>query len=147
MSLFNLYTWATGSKAAFLNSFQNQDELYNQAQAFWNGLENSAIAFVGIFAFTGLLLGCIYYGPYNNVPGRHYHPKHWAILLGVCALITFIVTLGTAYLIQEPKLNGAWSIEIKLSLANMLYALFIYFLTSVIYCNYLPTNAYRLFKF
>ncbi|EGN57443.1 hypothetical protein PRBRB14_21960 [Hallella multisaccharivorax DSM 17128] len=146
MSLFNLYTWATGSKAAFLNSFQNQDEQYEQAQAFWNGLENNAIAFVGLFLALGIAWAWFYYGPYNNMPGRHYRPTHWCIFLGICAVSTFVFTLGAAYLIQAPKLDGAWSIEIKLSLANTLYAVIIYIITSIIYCSYLPTNAYRLLK-
>lgn len=147
MKLFDIYNWAIGSKASFLNSFQNEEELYAQAQQFWNGLESNAFIFAGIFLVMGAVWAWTYYGRYNNKPGRHYHPKHWVLLLALCAVLTFCLTLGAAYLYEAPKLNGAWPLEIKLSLANTLYALIIYILGSVIYCNYLPTNAYRLFRF
>lgn len=53
MKLFDIYNWAIGSKASFLNSFQNEEELYAQAQQFWNGLESNAFIFAGIFLLMG----------------------------------------------------------------------------------------------
>lgn len=58
MKLFDIYNWAIGSKASFLNSFQNEEELYAQAQQFWNGLESNAFIFAGIF----LVMGAVWEG-------------------------------------------------------------------------------------
>ena len=43
MKLFDIYTWATGKQASFLNNFNGNDQLYAQAQQFWNTLESNAI--------------------------------------------------------------------------------------------------------
>jgi len=146
MKLFDIYTWATGKQASFLNNFNGNDQLYAQAQQFWNTLESNAIVYFAIFFLLGIGLAYYYYTPFNNQPGRHYHPKWWGIFLGVCFVSTLLLTLGAAYLIATPKLDGAFTLELKLSLVNSLYACVLYVLTSWVYCNWLPTNAYRLLK-
>lgn len=147
MKLFDIYTLWIGKEAAFLNKFQSNDQLYAQAQTFWNKLESNSIVFFGILLLLGIGLACYYYTPFNKMAGRHYHPKWWVIFMVICFVSTLLVTLGTAYFfIAEPKLEGAFMLEFKLSLVNSLYATILYFLTSYIYCNWLPTNAYRLLK-
>lgn len=146
MKLFDIYTWATGKQASFLNNFNGNDELYAQAQSFWHTLETNAIVYAAIFIIFGIGWACYYYTPFNNQPHRHYHPKWWGIFLGICFVTTLLLTFVSAYLIATPKLNGAITLELTLSLVNSLYACGLYLLTSYIYCNWLPTNAYRLLK-
>lgn len=147
MNLFTIYTFLTGSKAAFLNNFEDNGQLYAQAQSFWGALEGSAYIYLVEFLVLGVGLALYYYGQFNEQPGRHYKPKFWWIGMGLCFLLTLIATFIAAYLIADPKLTGTLSIEFRLALANGLYAVGIYFITSVIYCNLnLPTNAYRYLK-
>ena len=147
MKLFDIYTWATGKKVTFLGQFdiEEQKELYNQATQFWNSLESNAYIFVILFAVIGILIAWYYYIPFNNKPWRHYHPKWWVFWLCACFVLTFFGTLGLAYGLATPNLSGAWPIEIKLSLVNGLYAIGLYFITSVCFCNYSKTNAYKIF--
>lgn len=146
MNLINIY-FLIGSKASFLNRFRDNDALYSQAQNFWNELDDSAYIFILLFLVLGIGLAWYYYQPFNNQPGRHYHPKYWLGGLIACFIITLFLTLIMAYLMATPKLTGTWPLELKLSLNNAIYSFITYIITSFIYCNIgLPTNAYRIFK-
>lgn len=147
MNLINIYTLAIGSKASFLNRFSNSEELYAQAQVFWSKLDSNAYIFALLFLIMGVALAWYYYVPFNKQPGRHYHPKYWLIIMVCCFVATFLFTLLAAYLSAKPNLTGTWPLELKLSLVNGLYSLGIYLIVSLVYCNGLSTNAYRLLKF
>lgn len=147
MKLLKLYSWITGTMADFAKPFSENKALYNQAKGLWNKLENSSLVIVLIFLVLGIALAAYYYTSYNNKPGRHYTPKHWILMFLATAIVTFLVTLGFEYLAVEPKINGAFLLEVKIAIANALYAVLIYLLTSIVWCNTLPTNAYKMFKF
>ena len=147
MKLLKLYSWIAGSLADFTKPFKENEALYKQAKAFWDKLENSSLVIVLIFLVLGIAWAAYYYTSYNNNPGRHYTPKHWILILLVTAVVTFLVTLGFEYLAVEPKINGAFLLEVKIAIGNALYAAFAYLLTSIVWCNTLPTNAYKMFKF
>lgn len=147
MKLLKLYSWITGTMADFAKPFSENKALYDQAKGFWNKLENNSLLIVLIFFVLGFAWAAYYYTSYNNSPGRHYTPKHWILLLLTTVIVTFLVTLGFEYLAVEPKINGAFLLEVKIAIANALYAAFIYLLTSIVWCNTLSTNAYKMFKF
>lgn len=147
MKLLKLYSWISGSMADFTKPFSNNKVLYDQARAFWNKLENSSVIIVLICIVLGVSLTVYYYTSYNNQPGRHYHPKFWLLMLLVTMVLTFCLTLGVECLAAQPKINGAFMLEMKIALGNAIYAAGVYLLTSVVWCNTLPTNAYRLLKF
>ena len=147
MKLLKLYDWIAGSMADFSSQFKNNEALYNQARAFWNKLEGSSSIIVLIFVVLGIALAAFYYKPYNNLPGRHYTPKHWFLFLAVTFGATFLLTLGFEYFAVEPRLTGALLLEVKIALGNAIYASLLYFVVSVLWCNFFPTNAYRWFKF
>ena len=111
MKLLKIYKWIAGGMPDFTRQFQENEQLYKQAQAFWNKLENSSLLIVLIFLVLGIALAAWYYKPYNNKPGRHYTPKHWAIFLIVTFAVTFLVTLGFEYFAVHPKLQGAFMLE------------------------------------
>lgn len=149
MKLLKIYSWIAGSKNDWLRPFQQKEneDLYSQANDFWSNLESSSVLIVLIFVVLGISLAAYYYKPYNDVAGRHYTIKHWIFwLLGVF-ILTLLVTLGVEYLAVPPKLDGAQILEIKIALGNAIYASFIYFITSIVWCNFGPTNACRIFKF
>lgn len=133
--------------ADFAKPFSENRALYDQAKGFWNKLENSSLIIVLIFLVLGIAWAAYYYTSYNNNPGRHYTPKHWILMLLVTVVVTFLVTLGFEYFAVEPKINGAFLLEVKIAIGNAFYATLAYLLTSIVWCNTLPTNAYRMFKF
>jgi len=147
MKLLKSYEWIAGSMSDFTRPFQNNDSLFNQAKGFWNHLESIMPVVLAIFIVLGIVLAVAYYMPYNNKPGRHFKPLHWLFFLIGTFLITFLVTWGFEAIAFKPTLQGANILEMKIALGNAIYAAVLFFLTSVVWCNALPTNAYRLFKF
>ena len=146
MKLLSFYKWIAGSMTDFVNQFRNNEALYNQARAYWNKLESSSSIILIIFLVLGISMAVFYYQPYNNRPGRHYTPKHWLIFLAITFVLTFFVTWGFEYFAVPPKLDGATMLQLKIALGNAIYASFLYFIVSVVWCFALPTNAYRIFK-
>ena len=146
MKLLQLYKWIAGGMTDFTRQFQDNENLFKQAQSFWNKLESVSIWILLIFIVLSILLVVIYYQPYNNTAGRHYKPTHWAVFL----LLTFIGTFGVTWLFEyiavAPKLPGALLLEMKIALCNAIYASVLYFVLSLLWCLFLQTNAYRLIK-
>lgn len=147
MKNLDLYKWIAGSANDFTKRFSYNDDLYYIARGFWSHLESNGLLIIAIFVVIGLLFAYCYYGPYNNIPGRHYKPKYWLIFILITFVASFTLTLVFEYITAAPKLDGALMLEIKIALGNAIYAPLVYFITSIVWCNWLPTNAYRLFKF
>lgn len=147
MKPLDLYEWIAGSMSHFTKPFQNNEALYDQAKTFWRTLDSSMMFGIAAFVVFGIALAYIYYKPYNNKPGRRYRRTHWLGFLALTFVATFVVTWGFECLAAKPILKGAVILEMKVALANALYAAIIYFVTSWVWCNFFPTNAYRLLKF
>ena len=146
MKILAFYKWIAGSMTDFINQFRNNEALYNQARAFWNKMESSAPIILIIFLVLGISLAVFYYQPYNNRPGRHYTPKHWLIFLAVTFVLTFFVTWGFEYIAVKPVLDTTTMLQVKIALGNAIYASLLYLVVSFVWCQILPTNAYRLLK-
>lgn len=142
-----LSIWLAGTVSDFAGKFENNEALYNQARAFWRSLEGYSMWFLLIFFISGITTAAYYYTGYNNSPGRHYHPKYWCIHLAAAFIICLILTFATEYTAAAPKLDGAMSLEIQIAAVNAFYAALAYLVTSLVWCNFFPTNAYRLLKF
>lgn len=145
MKLLYLYKWIAGSMTDFVNQFKGNATLYQQARDWWGQLEQWSVFIILVMLF-GVLLAVWYYKPYNEQPGRHYKPKHWFFFLGITFILTFLATILLEYIAVEPYSKDAWSVAIRIALGNAIYATLLYFITSFVWCNWLPTNAYRLFK-
>lgn len=149
MKLTTLYGWIVGKMSYFINSFpQDNAALRQQAQSFWKHLDGGTWYFVIAFVAVAILCAWSYYGPFNERPGRHYRPCWWWMFGLATIILSFIVTIAIAYMVAAPKLNGAWSIEIRIALANMIYSAMLYVLMSFGFCNgwFGKTNAYKLLK-
>ena len=133
-------------KGKYLNSFSEQ--LKPQADAVWRSLDGWTPWLVIIMAVLGIGLAAYYYKPYNDMPGRHYKVSHWAIWGVISVALTFIATLCIEYFGIKPHLpkTGLNNLYILTALNNAIYCAILYFVTSVVWCNIAPTNAYRLFK-
>lgn len=136
------------SKGKFLNNFAHNDLLKAQADQVWRQLDGLSLVLLIACAVIGIGLAIYYYTGYNEMPGRHYKIKHW----GIWAIISFVFTLITTAVIEYVciKTNiktGLTSLYWLCALNNALYSLVLYFLTSVVWCNFCRTNAYKFLKF
>ena len=130
----------------FVSQFKNNAALYDQARAFWSKMESFSIIIVLLFVILGIFWAFFYYNPYNKQPGRHYTPTQWLLFMVITFILTFLVTLGFEYLAVSPRLNGAFLLQLKIAFANAIYSSVVYFVVSFIWCNWLPTNAYKFLK-
>lgn len=148
MKISRIYTWLAGSQNDFIRQFQDNEELSKLAQSFWSRLEGN----LGILLIIAIVIGAItaglYYMWFNNKPGRHYHPWRWWIPFSVVAfVIVFVLSWLIEFVACGASLRGAIGVQVKVAIVNAIYAGLVYVIVSVIWCNGLPTNAYRLFKF
>ncbi len=144
--VIKLYEWIAGNMSDFTKQFEGNENLQSQARSFWRSLDNYSIVSVLIFVIIAIGVATMYYKPFNNKPGRHYLPKYWFMFWLVSFIVSLLVTFGLEYICCEPKLNGATLIEFKIALANAIYTALLFLFISIIWCNILPTNAYRIFK-
>jgi hypothetical protein len=147
MKNLDFYKWIAGSANDFTKRFSENEVLYNRARGFWHQLEGDGLIIIALFVVLGILFAWCYYGPYNEKPGRHFKPKNWLVFMLITFVASFVATLVFEYIVAAPKLDGALMLEVKIALGNAVYATLVYLLTSVVWCNWLPTNAYRLLKF
>jgi len=147
MKLKYLYGWWVGKKAAFVNSFGENEQLRAQAETFWRHLESGTLFYILAFIIVAVLLAYLYFKPFNDMPGRHFRPRYWVIFGVISMVASFVLTLGIAYFTAAPKLQGTWPIELKLSLANCVYTGLLYFtVVSICFWNFSKTNAYKFIK-
>jgi len=147
MKLLKYYKWIAGSMSDFANQFHDNTQLYSQARSFWQQLEAHSFTLPIIILVLGIGFAAFYYKPYNDLPHRHYKPRYWLLFLLITFIITFLVTWGFEYYAVHPRLKGANWLEVKIAIGNAIYTCIVYLLVSIVWCNWLPTNAYRIFKF
>ena len=147
MKLLKLYSWIAGTMNDFTKQFADNKNLYNQARKFWNDLEGISLILILIPVCIGIVGAVYYYKWYNNKPGRRYTPIHWLYLFVGTILATLFITWVVEFFMVDPKLSGAQALEWKIAFGNAIYASGIYFLISLIWCNTMQTNAYKMFKY
>ncbi len=149
MKVFGIYAWFLQSKNDFIGRFCENETLYNKALRFWNAMEGTAVILLVACVVIGILVAAYYYTRFNNQPGRHYKFKYWVEYLFCSAGCVFWATLILEYVLIDSSLlsiDSAKSEILKLSVLNACYAFVVYFITSVVWCNFLPTNACRFLK-
>ena len=148
MKIVDIYGWGLPKQADFLNHFKNNETLYNQARALWSKLDACTVWFIVAFVVLALVFAIIYYGPYNNKPGRHYKVKHWFIWMLITAAVTFVVTLVMGLIMVQSPLAARIGLILRISGVNVLYSVGVYLIAAFLVCNapFLKTNAYRFLK-
>ena len=136
------------TKGKFLQNFANNDQLKAQAELVWRQLDGlSPIMFI-LSVIIGIGLAIYYYTGYNEVPGRHYKIKHWGLWAAIAFVLSLVVTAVIEYVGIKTHLNsGLTSLYWLYAINNALYCLILYFITSVFWCNFCRTNAYKFLKF
>ncbi len=147
MHFLKLYQPLIGNKASFLQHYtsEGQESLYTQASTFWEKLDAASIFFILIFVIVGVAMAAYYYVPFNNQPNRHYLPKYWWRFFIGTAFLSMVFTYGAAAIAAKTSLSGTWTIVLRIALANMVLSIFVYWITSIGWCKWGKTNAYRMF--
>ena len=135
MGMLGLYNWGLPNRGEHLNRYRENESLYNMARAFWSNLDSAAIYFIILFVILGILIACFYYYGYNRFPGRKYKVQHWVLWLVITAVATVAITLGLGNAIVTSNLQEKFGFLLRISLINGVYALAVYFISSVIICN------------
>lgn len=136
------------SKSKFVQGFG--DKLKDRAGVVWQQLDGLSLILLIVTAVVGIGSAICYYTWYNEMPGRHYKIKHWAFW----AAFAFFLTLGVIAVIEYVGINTAGIKKTDLTslywlcaLNNAFYCIILYFLTSLAWCNFFRTNAYKFLKF
>ena len=140
INILTVLTWFT-SKKAYLANYADNESAKRAAMRLWNSIDSIVwIPFVLMIVLT--VLHCWgYFFPYNNKPGRHYHPKYW-VGFGLCNLIlVFLMTFIVCYVFVPNPGFDIWLL-VKVAFANMLIALILYYIISTIINRNGKSNAY-----
>lgn len=149
MKITDLYGWTLPDQAEFIGRFRDNEVLVRYARDLWASLDSCAVWFVIAFAIMAIMFACVYYGPYNNRPGRHYKSRYWILWMGIDVLLTVVITLLIGLIgVDSPLLPQKIGMLVRISGANMVYSAVVYFVVSLFVCNmpFLKTNAYRFLK-
>lgn len=146
MSMINIF-FLLPSKGKFLQNFAHNEQLKAQADLVWRQLDGHSLILLVLTTCLGIGLAIYYYTGYNDKPGRHYKIKHWAIWGGISFVLSFIGTLAIEYFCIKTNIRtGLTGLYLSCALHNAIYCVGLYVMTSFVWCNCLPTNAYRFLK-
>lgn len=136
------------SKGKFLQSFAHNEHLKAQAEQVWRNLDGLSPWLLLLTAVLGIGLAIYYYTAYNEMSGRHYKIKYWCLWAGIAAILSLIGTVAFEYIgIKTNIKTGLSSLYWLCAINNALYCAVLYFVTSVVWCNFCRTNAYKFLKF
>lgn len=135
------------SKGRFLQNFAHNEQLKAQADQVWRQLDGFSPVLLIVCAVVGAGLAIYYYTGYNELPGRHYKIKYWGVWAAVSFVLTLIATAMIEYVgIRTNLKTGLASLYWLCAINSALYCFVLYFLTSVVWCNFCRTNAYKFLK-
>lgn len=148
MKIIDIYSWALPKQVEFLERFKNNESLYHQARLLWDKLEACTVWFIVAFVALAIVFTFVYYGPYNNKPGRHYKVSRWGVFMIITAVVAFLVTLLIGVTMAKSSLSERIDLALRISVASAIYSVVCYLICSFLVCNmpFLKTNAYRLLK-
>ncbi len=147
MSIIKIF-FLLPSRGKFLEEFAGNDQLKAQAELVWRQLDGLSPILLILTAVLGIGLSIYYYTGYNEMPGRHYKIKHWGIWATIAFILSLVVTAVIEYVgIKTNLRSGLTSLYWLCALNNALYCIILYFLTSLVWCNFFQTNAYKFLKF
>lgn len=132
------------SKGKFLQNFAQNEQLKAQAEQVWRRLDDLSLVLLIMTVFIGIGLAVYYYTSYNEMPGRHYKVKHWGIWAAVAFALSLVGTVLIEYFgIKTNIKSGLTSLYWLCALNNAIYCFILYFFTSLVWCNFFRTNAYK----
>lgn len=146
MNLISIF-FLLPSKGKFLQNFAQNEQLKGQAEQVWRRLDDLSLILLIITVFIGIGLSVYYYTSYNEMPGRHYKVKHWGIWAAIAFALSLVGTVLIEYFgIKTNIKSGLTSLYWLCALNNAIYCFILYFFTSLVWCNFFCTNAYKFLK-
>lgn len=137
------------TKAKFLHGFAQNEQLKSKAESVWQQLDGWSPWLLILTVVLGIGIAAYYYSAFNQMPGRHYKIKYWGFSFAIAIAISLIATAAIEYIFIQT--NMKWRELHQLywlfALNNAFYCAILYFLTSVVWCNYFSTNAYKFLRF
>lgn len=149
MNVLNVMCWWINQKE-FLRNFSEDETRLQQARRFWKSLEETDLeVWIAIIGLTGIV--CVsYYTWFNKIfrPfGYHYRRRYWVGALLVCWILLFACIFYIDQSVLYVGLSGSNDILWTRRVSAIGWSTCIYILLSIIWCLWLPTNAYRWVKF
>jgi hypothetical protein len=134
------------TKGQFLSAYDN-DALKSQADALWRHVDDTTSLALAITISVGVVICILYYGPFNNFPGRHYRIRYWFLFAAIAVVATFGVIWALEYWGTSTNLKSdAYLLYTKCALSCAIWEIVVYWGASLIYClgfgRY--TNAYKI---
>lgn len=139
INLLTVLTWTT--KKAYLANYADNESAKKAATRLWNAIESVEIFLIIAMMVLTVVICLWYFFPYNNDPGRHYHPKHWVKFGFSNLIVVFITTIGLCWMLTpNPSFN--FGLLVKIGFINTFYALVLYYIISNIINRKGKSNAY-----
>lgn len=140
INILTILTWFT-SKKAYLASHAENDSAKKAATKLWNAIDGGDWILFLVMVLLTAAIAWYYYIPFNNRPGRHYHPKWWWMFGAAALFAVFVVTIGLCHVLaQNPGFD--FGLILNVALMNTFYAAVVYLLFSVIINRTGKSNAY-----
>ena len=141
INLLSAITWIM-SKKNYLATYAEDDSAKKAATKLWDSISNGDIILFVMMLVITISLCFIYFFPFNEKPGRHYHPKWWVCFYIATLILVFVSSLAVCWwcIAKNPGFD-IWFL-MKVSAINMLYALLLYFAMSFVFIKSGKSNAY-----
>ena len=125
----------------YLENYANDDSAKKAATKLWNAIDGGDwVPFLLMVLLTAAIVW-YYYIPFNNKPGRHYHPKWWGIFGVVTLVAVFAMTIGCCCL-QAKNPGFDYGLILKVALVNTAWAAVWYLIFSFVINRTGKSNAY-----
>lgn len=140
MNMLTVLTWFT-SKKDYLKPFADSESAKKAATKLWADIDKGDLLLLILMAIITISLCYYYYFPFNEKPGRHYHPKWCAMYCLVAVILVFLLSFaGCCFIAKNPGFD--YGFLAKVSALNMVYSLLLYFILSIFMIKSGKSNAY-----
>ena len=138
VNILTILTWTT--KKGYLADYTDESAK-KAATKLWNAIAGGEIALVVLMAILTGIICWYYFFPFNEKPGRHYHPKWWWVFGGISLVVTFLASLLACYVIaKNPNFNMGFLLRV--SIINTFYAVILFVVMSYVFIKTGKSNAY-----
>lgn len=128
-------------KKDYLAPYVEDESAKKAATKLWSTIVSGDLVLWGLMFLITVSVCYYYFFPFNEKPGRHYHPKWWGLFYIVVLLLVFLSTfIGCWCIAKNPGFDIG--LLLKVSAINMFYAAILYFVISIGFIKTGKSNAY-----
>lgn len=140
MNILTALTWLVPRKT-YLEPYNENESQKKAAKILWNAIDKLDFSLVLFMAIITVALCYYYYFPFNEKPGRHYHPKWCGLFCLITAIFVSLFSFAVCWFVA-PNPGFDIGFLMKVSAVNMVYAVFLYLIVSIIILKSGKSNAY-----